>query len=120
MALSGLFLSLFGRNRAGSFALGVTAAATLLTMTASPADAGHRLFTNRAVGGGLMSYGPRRDEQFRRTASMIDRVLKGARPDSLPVEEPTTFEMLFNLRTARALGLKIPQQLLLRAEEVIE
>ncbi|MGL6108538.1 MAG: ABC transporter substrate-binding protein [Rubrivivax sp.] len=72
------------------------------------------------VGGGLMTYGPRRSDLWRRSASIIDRVLKGARPDTLPVEEPTTFEMLFNLRTAQALGLKIPQKLLLRADEVIE
>jgi putative ABC transport system substrate-binding protein len=72
------------------------------------------------VGGGLMAYGPKRADQFRRAASMIDRVLKGARPDSMPVEEPTTFELLFNQRTAQALGLKIPPKLLLRADEVIE
>jgi putative tryptophan/tyrosine transport system substrate-binding protein len=75
---------------------------------------------NFVVGGGLMSYGPKRADVWRRAASMIDRVLKGARPDSLPVEEPTTFELLFNLGTARALGMKIPQKLLLRADEVIE
>jgi putative ABC transport system substrate-binding protein len=91
--------------------------AAILQQRQLPSVSGLRNFV---VGGGLMSYGPRRDEQFRRTASIIDRVLKGARPDSLPVEEPTTFEMLFNLRTAQALGLKIPQKLLLRAEEVIE
>jgi putative ABC transport system substrate-binding protein len=73
-----------------------------------------------AVGGGLMTYGPRRSDLWRRSASMIDRVLKGARPDSLPVEEPTTFELVFNLRTAQALGLKFSQKLLLRADEVLE
>ena len=72
------------------------------------------------VGGGLMSYGPRRADLWRRSASIIDRVLKGARPDTLPVEEPSTFELLFNLRTAQSLALKVPQKLLLRAEEVIE
>ena len=91
--------------------------ASILQQRQLPSVSGLRNFV---IGGGLMSYGPKRDEQFRRTASMIDRVLKGARPDSLPVEEPTTFETLFNLRTAQALGLKIPQKLLLRAEEVIE
>lgn len=75
---------------------------------------------NFVVGGRLMAYGPSRVEQSRRGASVIDRALKGARPDTLPVEQPTTFELLFNLRTARALGLKIPQQILLRADEVIE
>jgi putative ABC transport system substrate-binding protein len=72
------------------------------------------------VGGGLMSYGPRRADLWRRSASIIDRVLKGARPDTLPVEEPSTFELLFNLRTAQSLALKVPQKLLLRADEVIE
>jgi putative ABC transport system substrate-binding protein len=72
------------------------------------------------AGGGMMSYGPKRSDLYRRAASMIDRVLKGARPESLPVEEPTTFEMLFNLRTAQALGVKISQQLLLRADEVVQ
>ncbi len=91
--------------------------AAILQQRQLPSVSGLRNFV---VGGGLMSYGPRRDEQFRRTASIIDRVLKGARPDSLAVEQPTTFELLFNLRTAQALGLKIPPQLLLRAEEVIE
>jgi putative ABC transport system substrate-binding protein len=91
--------------------------AAILQQRQLPSVSGLRSFV---VGGGLMSYGPRRDEQFRRTASIIDRVLKGARPDSLPVEQPTTFELLFNMRTAQALGLKIPQKLLLRAEEIIE
>ncbi len=91
--------------------------AAILQQRQLPSVSGLRNFV---VGGGLMSYGPRGDEQFRRTASIIDRVLKGARPDTLPVEEPTTFELLFNLRTAKSLGLKIPQNLLLRADEVIE
>jgi len=91
--------------------------AGILQQRQLPSVSGLRDFV---VGGGLMSYGPRRDEQFRRTASIIDRVLKGARPDTLAVEQPATFELLFNLGTARALGLKIAQKLLLRADEVID
>jgi putative ABC transport system substrate-binding protein len=72
------------------------------------------------VGGGLMTYGPRRDDLWRRSASIIDRVLKGGRPGSLPVEEPTTFELVFNVKTAQALGLKLSHELLLRADEVIQ
>lgn len=72
------------------------------------------------VAGGLMTCGPDRADSYRRTASFVDRVLKGARPASLPVEEPTTYEFVVNLTTARALGLTISQSMRLRADEVIQ
>ena len=69
--------------------------------------------------GGLMSYGPDRVDLYRRTALYVDRILKGTRPAELPVEQPTKFEMVVNVKTARALGLTIPAALLLQAEQVV-
>jgi putative ABC transport system substrate-binding protein len=70
--------------------------------------------------GGLISYGPSFDDMFRRAAVYVDKVLKGAKPSELPVEQPTRYYLVVNLKTAKALGLKIPQPLLLRADEVIQ
>jgi putative tryptophan/tyrosine transport system substrate-binding protein len=70
--------------------------------------------------GGLLSYGPDMVDNFRRSASYVDRILRGAKPAELPVQLPTKFEMALNAKTAKALGLVVPQSILLSADEVIE
>ena len=78
------------------------------------------LFRRSAEAGFLMSYGPDLSDMAQRVASFVDRILRGAKPADLPFEQPTKFEMVINLKTAKALGLRIPHPLLLRADQVIE
>jgi putative ABC transport system substrate-binding protein len=77
-------------------------------------------FRYHATGGGLISYGPDLVDQFRLAAGYVDRILKGEKPADLPVQAPTKYEMVINLKTAKALGLNVPNALIGRADEVIE
>ena len=90
---------------------------TLANVARLPTIYGLREFVEA---GGLMSYGPNLPEQFRRAADYVDKILRVAKPADLPVEQPTRFDLIFNLTTAKALGIEIPSSLLARADEVIE
>ena len=94
-----------------------TRIAQLASRNRLPAISGLRDFSEA---GGLMSYGASLSDSFRRAATQVDRILKGARPADLPVEQPTRFELVVNLRTAKALALTIPQSFLLRADGIIQ
>jgi putative tryptophan/tyrosine transport system substrate-binding protein len=122
--LAGAFAALTGWRAGAVLALGDPVIGIDLVPLAQLA-ARHRLpamYSRRefAVAGGLLTYGPRSTENYRRVASYVDRILKGAKPADLPVERPTTFEFVINLKTARALGLTISPALLGRADEVLQ
>ncbi len=101
----------------GMFILHRARLADLATRNRLPSMHGVR---ENVEAGGLMSYGPSSVVTFRRAAYFVDRILKGAKPADLPVEQPAKFELVINLKTAKALGLTIPQSVLLRADQVIE
>jgi putative ABC transport system substrate-binding protein len=82
-----------------------------------PTMSGNRAYVEA---GGLMSYGPNNPALFRRAADYVDKILRGAKPGDLPVEQPTKFDLVINLVTAKALGIDVPPTLLARADEVIE
>ena len=90
----------------------------LVAKSRLPAMYGLREFVD--AGGGLMAYGPNFPDLFRRAATFVDKILKGAKPADLPVEQPTKFELVINLKTAKAIGLRIPQSVLIRADQVIQ
>jgi putative ABC transport system substrate-binding protein len=100
------------------FSLNAARLADLARTNQLPTIYYHRWF---AEAGGLLAYGPKESNfDYRRVAGFVDKILKGAKPADLPVEQPTNFELVVNLKTAKALGLTIPQSLLLRADQVIE
>lgn len=109
------------RGSAGVLALGLvpTSIARLVRITAALGLPGMYAFSDYVVHGGLMSYGASEVGLWRQAAIYVDRILKGAKPGDLPVQQPTSFELAVNLKTAHALGLTVPQSILLQATQVI-
>jgi putative ABC transport system substrate-binding protein len=112
-------------KRVGALLVVVSPLTYLLKESIAESAIKHRLPTisnanQYAQAGLLMSYGPKLEDLYRRAATYVDKILRGAKPADLPVEQPSRFELTINLKTAKAIGLTIPQSLLLRAEERIE
>jgi putative ABC transport system substrate-binding protein len=115
----------FAREPNGGLILTASALATIHRDLIVTLAARHKLpavYISRffVTGGGLISYGPDFVDQFRRAAAYVDRILKGEKPADLPVQAPTKYQLVINLKTAKALGLDVPTTLLARADEVIE
>ena len=115
----------FARSSNGGLIVTASGLATVHRDLIVALAAQHRLpavYANRffVTGGGLISYGPDAIDQYRRAAGYVDRILKGEKPADLPVQAPTKYELVINLKTAKALGLDVPPTLLARADEVIE
>jgi putative ABC transport system substrate-binding protein len=116
---------MMAREKAGAVIVGEDASliqqrrqiAELAAKNRLPSISGYREY---AEAGGLMSYGQNLADNFRRAATYVDKIFKGAKPADLPVEQPTTVELIINRKTAKALGLTIPQSLLISADKVIE
>ena len=117
--------SLMRKQNAGALVVAAEALFTQQTSQIAELAAKNRLpstyvFQEYAEAGGLISYGENRTDTYRRAATYVDRILKGAKPAELPVEQPTKLELVINRKTAKALGLTIPQSLLINADKVIE
>jgi putative tryptophan/tyrosine transport system substrate-binding protein len=118
-------VSAFARSASDGLILSTSALAVVHRDLIITLAAQHKLPTvyperSFAAAGGLISYGPNYGDQFRRAADYVDRILKGEKPADLPVQTPTKYELVINLKTAKALGLEVPHSLLARADEVIE